>query len=549
MNFFSDFFRFITTPVRWLLSLPMWVISSPRRVWGLSLPARAAVLVFVVLLVCTLGAVGAILWTKEAADIRNYFYNPTFPVVLLLVVVIPIVVYYWLKLWLEGDVSRFPDIDAAWKEGWTALAENGFDPASLPIFLVIGAPDDRLVKSLFKATAFEWVVRDTPAGLAPLRFFADDKAIYVSCIDTGRLGKLHHLARDVGGGGGKPPGGDVRGTMEPSGGVRGTMVAGGGDVRGTAFATASLGADAWSDGDSPSIRGTLVPGGGGGASSRGGGPAAPAAGQGSSLLSRRDADLETERLHYVCELVRRVRRPVCPINGVLVLLPLDIVQQVMIAKDIPAAIKSDLDSIRHATQLRCPVTMLVTGMEQEGGFGELVRRVGTSKAKTNRFGKGFDVWNPPTAENIDAFSSHACGAFEDWVYNLFRERDGLAKPGNAKLYMLLCKIRSEVRARLRGILLHGISIDANEKESVEPPPLFNGCYFAATGDSEDRQAFVRNVFEKMIDQEEELEWTPDAWRDDDRHHSLAQLGMVVDCALILGMIGMFAAKYWWKVGG
>src|SRR6185436_3487441 len=181
----------------------------------------------------------------------------------------------------------------------------------------------------------------------------------------------------------------------------------------------------------------------------------------------------TERLHYVCELVRRARRPVCPINGILVLLPLDIVQQVMIAKDIPAAIKSDLDAIRHATQLRCPVTMLVTGLEQEGGFGELVRRVGTSKAKTNRFGKGFDVWNPPTAENIDAFSSHACGAFEDWVYNLFRERDGLAKPGNAKLYMLLCKIRSEVRARLRSILLHGISIDANEKESAEPPPLFN----------------------------------------------------------------------------
>ena len=546
MNFFSQFFRFITTPVRWLLSLPMWVISSPRRVWGLSLPARAAVLVFLVLLTCTLAAIGAILWTKQAADIRNYFYNATFPIVLVLVFVIPIVVYYWLKLWLEGDVSRFPDIDAAWKEGLAALAENGFDPTSLPIFLVIGAPDERLTKSIFKATAFDFVVRDTPAGLAPLRFYADERSLYITCIDTGRLGKLHRLAKAGGGGGGKPHGGDVRGTMEPSGGVRGTMVAGGGDVRGTAVATAGGGGESWSDNDSQMIRGTLVPGGGGGGGSTRGGPAAPAAGQGSSLLSRREADLETERLHYICELIQRVRRPVCPLNGILVLLPFDVVQQVMVAKDIPAAIKNDLDTIRHATQLRCPVTVMVTGMEHEGGFGELVRRVGTSKAKTNRFGKGYDVWNPPTEENIDAFSSHACGAFEDWVYNLFRERDGLAKPGNAKLYTLLCKIRSEVRARLRGILLHGISIDAANKDTEDSPPLFNGCYFAATGDTDDRQAFVRNVFEKMIDQEEELEWTPEAWREDNRNHALAQLGMVIDGALILGIIAMFVVKYWWK---
>lgn len=543
VNFLWQLMRFVTTPVRWLLALPMWVISSPRRVLGLSLPARAAVLVFLVLLVCTLGAIGAILWTKEAADIRNYFYNATFPVVVVLVFVIPIVVYYWLKLWLEGDTSRFPDIDAAWKEGLGALAENGFDPSSLPIFLVIGVPDDRLAKSLFKATAFDFVVRDTPAGLAPLRFYADDRAIYITCVDTGRLGMLHRLAKA---GGGKQANSDVRGTMEPSGGVRGTMIAGGNDVRGTAMATGSSWGNAGDEDANQMIRGTLVPGGGGGGSpTHAADGGAPAAAPRSGLLSRRDAELTTERLHYVCDLIRRARRPVCPINGVLVVLPLDAIQQVLVAKDIPSAIKSDLDTVRHSTQLRCPVTVLITGMEHEAGFGELVRRVGTSKAKANRFGKGFEVWNPPTAENVDAFSSHACGAFEDWVYNLFRERDGLAKPGNAKLYMMLCKIRNEVRARLRGILLHGISIDANNKDD-EPPPLFNGCYFAATGDSDDRQAFVRNVFEKMIDQEEELEWTEDAWREEARHHLLAQLGMVIDGALLLALMGMFVFKYWWK---
>lgn len=542
MNFVTQFFHFLTTPIRWLLSLPVWIISSPRRLWGLSLPARAATLMFLVLLVCTCAAIGAILWTKDAADVRNYFQAATFPAVLALVVIIPIVVYYWLRLWLEGDVSRFPDIDAAWKEGWAALAENGYDPASFPIFLVIGAPDDRLAKSVLKSTAFEWVVRDVPSGLAPLRFYADDKAIYIACIETGRLGKLHQLAR---GGGGPVRPGDARGVSRPTGDIRGTMIADGGDVRGTALATSSSGGEAWEEPEGPSIRGTLVPGGGGGGPSR---TAAPAGNvdAGSSLLTRRDAELETERLQYLCELLRRARRPVCPLNGTLVLLPLEAIQRVLVAKDIPAAIKSDVDTIQRTTQLRAPVTVLVTGMEHEAGFGELVRRVGAGKAKTNRFGKGFDVWNPPTEENIDAFSSHACGAFEDWVYNLFRERDGLTKPGNARLYTLLCRIRSEIRARLRGILLHGISQSPGSDAEVEPAPLFNGCYFAATGDSEDSQAFVRNVFEKMIDQEEELEWTPDAWREDYRHHLLAQLGMVFDGALILGIIAMFVMKYWWN---
>ena len=543
MSYFWQLFRVITTPVRWLLALPMWVISSPRRVMGLTLPGRAGVLVFLVLLICAIAAVLAVVWTKDAASILNYLKSWTFLLVVVLIFVIPFVVYYWLKLWLEGDVSRFPDIDAAWQEGLKALQQNGADLTTMPVFLVIGAPDDRLTKSLFKSTGFEWLIRDTPSGLAPLRWYVTERAIFLACIETGRLGKLHRLGRSGDGGGRRAPP-DARATIQPSGNVRGTIVAGGGGVRDTAMVSEAV-QDSSIENDMNMLRGTLVPGGAAGGS-RPSGPSSAAPASGSSVLSRQEADLETERLHYVCELLRRARQPVCPLNGILVLLPFDTVHHVMVAKDIPAAMKSDLETIRQATKLRCPITTLVTGMEQESGFGELIRRVGTSKAKANRFGKGFDVWNAPTAENIDAFSSHACGAFEDWVYNLFRERDGLTKSGNAKLYMLLCKIRSEVRARLRSILLHGLSFDPTEKDDEDRLLLFNGCYFAATGDTDDRQAFVRNVFEKMLDMEEELEWTPDAWREEDRYQRLAQLGLAIDGALVLGLIGMFVVRYWWK---
>jgi hypothetical protein len=180
------------------------------------------------------------------------------------------------------------------------------------------------------------------------------------------------------------------------------------------------------------IQGTLVPGAMDPMASPGAARSASAATSGG--LSRRDAEEQVDRLRYVCRLLARARQPLCPLNGILTVLPFRAVSDVMLAKDIPAAVQGDLTAVRQVARVRCPVTALVAGMEAERGFGELVRRVGVSRARSNRFGKGYNVWNPPTAENIDAFSSHACGAFEDWVYSLFREADGLSKPGNAKLY-------------------------------------------------------------------------------------------------------------------
>lgn len=533
MSFIRQFFEFLMTPFRWLLALPMWVVSTPRRVMGLSLPARAALFVAIVLFCLVLTVVISVALNPDGiAELLAYVKRPLFYVALGLSIVIPIIVYYWLRLWLEGDVSRFPDIDEAWKAGLAALQEQSIDIGSTPLFIVLGLGDEKNCKSVFAAAGLNWLVRDVPTGRPPLCWYADENGVYLACLDSSRLSKLHTIGAVVG----KPSAGqpDIRSTLQPSADIRGTMVAGG-SIRDSPAPLAN-------EDDAPDtralLRGTLVPG----AAAEAGGASGPAPSSGSSMLSRQDAENQTERLEYVCELLSRARAPVCPLNGLLVTIPLRSVQNVMIAKDIPGAARSDLDTIRDVTKLRAPVTVMVSGMEAESGFCELVRRVGTTKAKANRFGKGFNVWNPPTEENMDAFSSHACGAFEDWVYSLFRERDGLNKPGNAKLYTLLCRIRSQLRARLRSVLLHGFSFSRDDKKKEDIPLLFNGVYFTATGDTPDRQAFVKNVFEKMIDLQEELEWMPEAVRQDDRYHQLAQIGMFVDAVLLLGIVGMLVWK-------
>ena len=197
--------------------------------------------------------------------------------------------------------------------------------------------------------------------------------------------------------------------------------------------------------------------------------------------------------------------------------------------------------------IRCPVTALVIGIEEESGFRELVRRVGQDRAVNQRFGKGFSVANVPLGERLESLAIHACGSFEDWIYNLFRERDALSKPGNAKLYSLLCKVRHKVQDRLARILMGGYASDAGGDAAAEGL-RFGGCYFAGTGENEERQAFVSAVIGKLQDQEEELQWTDRALQQDDKFNLASQLVLALDLLLLLALAGEVFYVWFWKAG-
>lgn len=541
-RFISTFAYYLTLPLRWVAYFPTWFISTPAKLFGISLPARIGCLVWFLLVSCTVVAVVAIAWNEQTPSLWSYVFSLSFLLAIVLCFVIPFVVYYWLRLWLEGGVSRFPDIEDAWNQGLAALTASRLDMGSLPVYLIIGPGDERDVQALFDATFQDFPVKQIPGGRAALHWYANERAVYIVCTDCSCVSKVNRWGKE------QPRGGaaaapDIGSTLQPgAASARGTLVAGGaapsepagGGVRATLPAPG---------GDQPApsgaaARGTLVPGGATSTLTPGGGApsGAPTTGGG---LSRRQTAEQTERLQFVCQLLRRSRAPVCPMNGVLVTIPFSNLQHVLVAKDIPGAIKADLETIRTTTKLHAPVTALVTGMDEEPGFCELARRVGLQTAKATRFGKGYTVGVPPTSENLDAFTSHACGAFEDWVYNLFRERDGLHKPGNTHLYAMLCKIRGHVLDRMKHVLVHGFGYDPDDRRAAGTPVLFGGCYFAATGASNDRRAFVQNVFDKMLDLEEELEWTEEALVEDDRFQRLARTGMVLNGVLGLALAAAF----------
>jgi hypothetical protein len=256
-------------------------------------------------------------------------------------------------------------------------------------------------------------------------------------------------------------------------------------------------------------------------------------------LAQKDWTLRTELLRSIGQRLRHARQPFCPVNGVLVLLPFTTIEATGNELDeLERAIRTDLSTVQQSLQLRAPVTSLVVGLEREAGFRELVRRVGREKSATQRFGGRYDVRSHSTSEHLRLFSGHVCGAFEDWVYTLFREQGALSRPGNARLYGLLCKVRCILKARLGDILAKGFGYDERTGDHATSH-LFSGCYFASTGRTADRQAFVRGVLTKLVGEQEQIEWTPQALAQDRRYRVLCFVGVGLDIVLLAAFAALF----------
>jgi hypothetical protein len=184
----------ITYPLRALLSTPSRLISGSRRVAGLSMPTRVALLVAVFLVICVVATLFAFYYTQDRSFVRAKL-TPTFvTVIALLVLLIPIVLYKALKVWLEGETSLFPDIDHAWKAGLAELDRQGLDPSQIPLFLVLGSSGENHEKALFDASRLSLNVGGAPQGPAALHWYANPDSIYIVSTGVGSLSRLSALA-------------------------------------------------------------------------------------------------------------------------------------------------------------------------------------------------------------------------------------------------------------------------------------------------------------------------------------------------------------------
>lgn len=539
LEFFKSTLHTLFSPIWTVLHDPKKIFVAPGKVLGLSLPARVAVFLAIFLIIGLI--VVGVLVLRDPHRGSEWFYRGW--VLAPLVAIIPVLFYQALRLWLEGDISAYADIDRAWNQGLAALARQNLNIEDLPVFVVLGSGGEDAEAPLFEAAGQSFSLKAYPEGQAALQWYANPKGIYLVLTRVGALSKLASSARDKfekiryampgQGGANALRATDIRGTMaggDSASGLRMTgfnspLAAPAANLRGTMTGEDSSSSRAAPPAPVANLRGTMVAG--------------AETGKTASedlfklALDAKEQNLQASRIRHLARLLRQRRRPFCPANGVLTLLPSMLVAWNHPPRELHCvsdAVRRDLDALTDGLQLRCPVIALVTGMEQEPGFNELVSRLGPETAKGARFGKGLDFWCASTTEQLYAVSEHACHAFEQFVYSLFRRDDSLSQDGNKKLFGLMCKVRRVLEPRLQTIMCDGFGYDA-EEAAHRTPVLFGGCYFAATGSMSKQQAYVASVLSRLTENETEIAWTPAARAQDRRHRTVTKIMLALSVAL------------------
>jgi hypothetical protein len=452
----------------------------------------------------------------------------------------------WLGWWLwkllgpEELSSAFPDIDEAWEQGIKALHDNQMELIDAPLFVVLGKPAGG-EDALFSAAQLSLTIKGAPSrNDAPLRFFANRDGIYLTCAGASLIGKQAQIlvegSGDEGGGGGVSDSGSGDGSSDGDDAAFKTVRPGGKlkDVQAVLRRAREEGRELTED-EKGEIRVLMA---------EEEAEKAKKAPSVALLKNTAEVDRLTARFKHVCKLIMRDRRPYCPINGILLLLPFAASDRDEDASQTGSVIQQELTALRAHLQVRCPILTTVCDLERAPGFREFVERF-PSDQRQRRLGQRFplvpDVDEdrvPQMFEGGVAWMAQAM--FPNWIYKLFRiehsPRDDVNSlvEGNGRLYQLMCEL-NERHKRLSRLLSRALVGDNSG------PPLCSGCYMAATGkDARKEQAFVAGVFRRLPENQDFVTWTDAALKEDSDAHKWATYGYV---ALGIAAVALFAVGY------
>jgi IcmF-related N-terminal domain len=425
---------------------------------------------------------------------------------------------FWLGWWLyrllnleiEPVRSDFPDIDRAWEQAVAALGRADISLIEAPLFLILGwsssTEDD-----LYRAAGIKGPVRQVPGGSeAPLHVTANRDGVWLTCPGASLLGQYREEAGAA----------EVR--EAPREEVMATMA----DDSSDAFRTVGAGAGAGTlriEDFQASFK--------------------EARGRAGSGRSRRIAntDMHLARLRHLCRLIARDRKGFCPINGVLLTLPIGVDARPDLG-DIADACSKDLTAAFDAIHMRCPVLALIGGLEQVEGFAELVERLPAEQVR-KRMGQRFPLVPDLTAgevpekveESVEAVTG---GVFPSMVHAMFQvESRGIEDVdevlhGNIELFRFL-----------RGVVERGERMARLVRDSIPTlrgePVMFGGCYFAGTGiDAATQQAFASGVLVRMIKEDQDsVTWTAEAMdRDATAARTATRIRLAFIVILVLGVL-------------
>ena len=253
-------------------------------------------------------------------------------------------------------------------------------------------------------------------------------------------------------------------------------------------------------------------------------------------LPKEEANL---RGAYFTQKVVDLRFPLCPANGIAVIIPIPYLTQTNI-KSLLASAQKDLILIRDNLQLQCPVSVFFSDIDQIPGYSEFAHLL-----KTNNIKEPFGVAFPSCSNNLaskevaNKIKTAVTWSLIEWlpktIYPFFKNQNTSRKENSdiIKFLSLLWKIEpimSEFTARLL-------------TPDNQAPFLAGGCFFIATGNEPHQQGFYEPAFKNMIKLQNFVSWTSKAFYQDKIRGILTWLGY----SLIIAWIGVTLFLLWWIV--
>jgi type VI secretion system protein ImpL len=253
---------------------------------------------------------------------------------------------------------------------------------------------------------------------------------------------------------------------------------------------------------------------------------------GASAFGTQDPEASL-RLEALCRQLQPREAELPAVRGIAVLFPISWAAQPESVK-WAAAIREDIRAAQRAAKVRCPVFAIFLEMETVPGTLEFLSRM-PKDSLNSRVGFAVPGSIPFTGELISRGLTWTAGWFHSWVLNRMSE-DPLDQTSNNELFSLGQEVR-RFRKRLRAIMEAAFS---THQDAVSV--LFQGCYFAATGDVPAQQAFSAGLFRgprsRVMAGHLATRWGVEAL-DEDRRYRRFALGV----ALVGGLMTLVAWLY------
>jgi len=232
-------------------------------------------------------------------------------------------------------------------------------------------------------------------------------------------------------------------------------------------------------------------------------------------------------VEYVCERLRAAGSGRIGLRSVIMILPVEWLNRPD-APRLATAYRGDLQAISRILDLRCPVYVVVTGMESEPGFLEFARRMKEAFRTKRRCGFFLPGEPGDPAGLVHGGLVWFSGWYQTWMLYLMAN-EPVNHPGNNALFTLGSHIR-RFRRRLPELL--GTAIAA--PQGGENIPLY-GCYFAATGPSPDTVACAAGIIRgRVLDDAAPTRWAVRAIEQDLAYRRAAlAVGSIGGCAALL----------------